>query len=84
MAKAMCLYALNRVIAYLEGYGIEPEHEVCQKALRLVDCVMSEGSDQLVERAIDRIPDFFELPELTVPAQSPPMIRGSIGYHDHA
>lgn len=81
MAKAMCQQALDRVIAYLRGYGVEPTHDVCRKALRLIDSAMDEGGEQLIARAIDRIPEYFELPDLEVPPQRPDLMRSSIGYH---
>ncbi|MDX1635627.1 MAG: hypothetical protein R3280_13380 [Marinobacter sp.] len=83
MAKTLCQLALDRVIAYVRGYGMEPTPAVCRQALRLVDAAMDEGSEDLMARVIDRVPDFFELPELQLPRQRPPMKRGSIGYYRH-
>lgn len=80
MAKALCQQALDRVIAYLRGYGIEPTTEVCRRALLVVDAALAEGSEGAMTRAIDRIPDFFDLPEPHIPVQRPPLKRGSIGY----
>ncbi len=37
MAKALCQQALDRVMAYLRGYQIEPTNDVCRQALQLVD-----------------------------------------------
>lgn len=83
MAKAICQQALDRVIAYLRGYGITPTNDVCRMALEVVDAALSEGSAGVMERALDKIPEFFLLPEPQVPSQSPPLERGSIGYNPH-
>lgn len=83
MPKAICQQALDRVMAYLRGYGITPTNDVCRMALEVVDASLSEGSEGVMERALDKIPDFFELPEPHVPLQRPPLKRGSIGYHPH-
>lgn len=83
MAKALCQQALDRVIAYLRGYGVELTPVVCRQALRVVDAAMEEGSDDLMDRVIERVPEFFDLPELQAPMQRPPLTRGSIGYYRH-
>jgi hypothetical protein len=94
MARAHCQQALDRVITYLRTCGIQPSHAVCRRALQLVDDVFGEwesaGGDGaepaitwLMERAMDRLPTYFDLPEAKVPLQSPPLQRGSIGYSDH-
>lgn len=80
MAKAICQQALDRVMAYLVGYGIEPSNTVCRMALEVVDASLAEGSEGVMARALDKIPEFFELPAPHVPAQRPPLERGSIGY----
>ncbi len=83
MAKALCQQALDRVIAYLRGYGVELTPMVCRQALRVVDAAMEEGENGLMERVIDRVPEFFNLPELRAPLQRPALKRGSIGYLPH-
>ena len=83
MAKVLCQQALDRVIAYLKGYGVEPTNEVCRKALRVVDVAMADGSEDLMARVVDRVPEFFHLPELQVPTQRPSLKRGSIGYYPY-
>lgn len=84
MARALCQQALDRVIAYLRGYGVELTPRVCRQALRVVDAAMEDGGDDdLMGRVIDRVPEFFELPELQTPLQRPPLTRGSIGYYHH-
>lgn len=83
MAKALCQQALDRVMAYLQGYQIESTNEVCRQALQLVDAALAEGEDGVMERAVDKIPDYFELPEPYIPVQRPTLKRGSIGYRPY-
>lgn len=95
MDKAICQYALDRVILYLQNYGVEPSPEVCCKALALIDsCLQDAGgychSDGVpggsglpggvLALVFERLPQYFELPALNVPVQRPPITRGSIGY----
>ncbi len=95
MAKAICQYALDRVMLYLQDYGIEPSPQVCRRALALIDECLAETGDcspgtsadgapilpgGVMEKVMDRIPAVFELPALRVPLQRPTIRRGSIGY----
>ncbi|WP_166267750.1 hypothetical protein [Marinobacter caseinilyticus] len=80
MARSMCQQTLDRVIAYLRGYGIEPSNYACRRALKVVDAALADGSEGAMARVIDRVPEFFELPEPHVPRQRPELKRGSIGY----
>lgn len=80
MAKAICQHALDRVMAYLRGHDIAPTNDVCRMALEVVDAALSEGSEGVMARALDKIPEFFDLPEPRVPPQAPTLERGSIGY----
>ena len=93
MDKAICQYALDRVMLYLQNYGIESSPSVCRRALGLIDdCLAESGADDLgacnTERALpgvlamvfDHLPQVFDLPELDLPVQRPPILRGSIGY----
>ena len=84
MARALCQRALDRVLAYLGGYGIPPTHDVCRQALQLVDAALAGGSDGTIARAMDLIPEYFSLPEIDVPPQRPELRRGSIGYWHNA
>ena len=70
-------------MAYLRGYGIAPTNDVCRIALEVVDGALAEGSDGIMERALDKIPEYFELPEIHVPVQRPSLVRGSIGYRPY-
>lgn len=94
MEKTICQYALDRVMLYLQNYGVEPSPEVCRRALALIDSCLKEVDDQqplncddpdalpvgVVALVFDRLPDVFSLPELDLPVQRPPIRRGSIGY----
>ena len=80
MARALCQQALDRVLAYLEGYGIPPTNDVCRRALQLVDSALAEGSEGAIARSMDLIPRYFSLPAIDVPSQRPELRRGSIGY----
>ncbi|TBW51560.1 hypothetical protein EZI54_16940 [Marinobacter halodurans] len=83
MQRAVCQQALDRLIAYLRGCGVEITSENCRKALRLVDRALETGSHDVMARAMDMIPDYFDLPPLAIPQQSPSLMRGSIGYHPY-
>jgi hypothetical protein len=93
MDKAICQHALDRVMLYLQNYGIDPSPAVCRRALGLIDdCLGESGVEDSAtcdtERALpgllamvfDRLPKVFDLPELNLPVQRPPILRGSIGY----
>lgn len=83
MNKALCQLALDRVMAYLQEYGVEPGNDVCRRALKVVDAALEPGSDGAMERVIDLLPLYFDLSEPRVPVQRPAMHRGSIGYWPH-
>src|SRR5690554_1885401 len=93
MEKAICQYALDRVMLYLRNYGISPSPAVCRQALALIDACLAEAQNRQAQNAPEqeaptgilaqvfkRLPDYFDLPELQVPLQRPPIDRGSIGY----
>lgn len=84
MAKAICQQALDRVMAYLRGYDIPLTNDICRTALEVVDVALAEGGEGVMERALDKIPEFFELPDIHVPPQRPQLTRGSIGYRPYA
>ncbi|MAA66240.1 MAG: hypothetical protein CL581_15905 [Alteromonadaceae bacterium] len=83
MARTRCQQALDRVMIYLQGYDIEPTQDVSRRALQLVDSVFAESDEKVIERAVDRIADYFDLPEPDLPEQRPPLKRGSIGYRPY-
>ncbi|WP_328188378.1 hypothetical protein [Marinobacter sp. OP 3.4] len=91
MEKAICQYALDRVMLYLRNYGVEPSPEVCRRALTLIDeCLRDADSAAcdgpgampggVLAMVFDRLPEVFSLPDLDLPVQRPPIRRGSIGY----
>ncbi|MGM0569503.1 hypothetical protein [Marinobacter sp.] len=98
MEKAICQHALDRVILYLQNYGVPSSPAVCRRALALIDTCLAEVLEEqtrqelppdcqdqplpvgILARVFDRLPDYFDLPELKVPLQRPPIQRGSIGY----
>lgn len=94
MDKAICQYALDRVMLYLQNYGVKPSPSVCRRALTLIDeCLADAGVADadpeepdpalpggVLARVFDRLPEVFELPEPDLPVQRPPILRGSIGY----
>lgn len=94
MEKAICQYALDRVMLYLQNYGVAPSPSVCRRALALIDdCLAETGVAEpgacdsgrylpggVLARVFDRLPDVFDLPDLDLPVQRPPILRGSIGY----
>lgn len=94
MNKAICQYALDRVMLYLQNYGVTPSPSVCRRALSLIDeCLADAGVEDaepgetddtlpggVLARVFDRLPEIFDLPDLDLPVQRPPILRGSIGY----
>lgn len=81
MSRAVCQLALDRIMAYLRGCGLEPTPEICHKALQLVDRALAEANNgEVMELAMNMIPDYFDLPHIHVPQQRPTLKRGSIGY----
>lgn len=81
MSRAVCQLALDRIIAYVRGCGVELTPEICRKALQLVDRALAEASNgEVMELAMNMVPEYFDLPRIHVPQQHPALKRGSIGY----
>ncbi|WP_417566856.1 hypothetical protein [Marinobacter sp.] len=81
MPEILCQQALERVLTYLEDYGVALTADACRQALRLVETSMAEGAGpDLPARCIDNIPGYFELPHESIPDANPPLKRGHIGY----
>lgn len=36
---------------------------------------------RLLKSVMDRLPEYFAIPEVNIPVAAPPLFRGSIGYH---
>ena len=84
MSNIWCQQALDRVLVYLQGDGLELTAETCRKALRLVDEAMAEGAGpDLPARCMDLVPGHFELSDLEFPRPSPTLIRGHVRYFPH-
>lgn len=83
MQKTVCEQALGRVLFYLDDCGIPLTTAHCRQALQLTEAALEAGTEaQVYARAVDLVPDYFDLPEARIPEQQPPLYRGSIGYHD--
>lgn len=41
----------------------------------------SVSGHRLLANVMDRLPDYFVIPEVSTPTVRPPLCRGSIGYH---
>ncbi|WP_165855297.1 hypothetical protein [Marinobacter sp. JSM 1782161] len=81
MPRAVCQQVLDRLIAYLRGCGVGMTSEDCCKALSLVERALREDPDgKVMERAMNLLPEYFDIPDATIPRQAPPLLRGSIGY----
>lgn len=93
MDKAICQRALDRVMLYLQSYGLEPTPSVYRRALALIDDCLSEAGvadmdacdtgllpGGVLAMVFDRLPQVFDLSEPDLPIQRPPILRGSIGY----
>lgn len=89
-------HVFSRVYGYLCEAGVEMTSERCRQMLQLIDDVMAEigeGSSyaatdrrelvghRLLKGVMDRLPEYFDIPEVGIPAVAPPLSRGSIGYH---
>jgi len=87
MRHSLAEQTLSRILAYLDGLGVEPTREVMQDALALVaeaiERIPSVGSPdeaELFEAVMERLPQHFSLPEPLLPPATPPLARGSIHY----
>lgn len=89
-------HVFSRVYSYLCEAGIEMTSERCRTMLQLIDDAMAEigegstnivndrrelAGHRLLKGVMDRLPEYFAIPEVTIPAVAPPLCRGSIGYH---
>lgn len=84
MPEIPCQQALERVLTYLRNDGVELCAETCQQVLRLVGESLADGDGpDLPARCIDRLPDYFDLDGMDIPASGPPLERGHIGYYPH-
>ncbi|MCG2581835.1 MAG: hypothetical protein KA296_13265 [Marinobacter sp.] len=84
MSETVCQLALERVLTFLRESEVGLDAETCRKALRLVDDALTEGDGpDLPARCVDRVPEYFSLPEMDVPPPGPPIERGHIGYYPH-
>ncbi|EON92770.1 hypothetical protein MARLIPOL_08454 [Marinobacter lipolyticus SM19] len=84
MPETVCQLALERVLTFLCDSGVDLDSETCRTALRLVDDALTEGDGpDLTARCVDRVPEYFSLPEMNVPLAGPPLERGHIGYYPH-
>lgn len=77
-----CQKALDRVIAYLRGSGINPGVNECRTALELVDHALQQAPDgDYVKLVMVLLPQYFELPQSTLTLQAgPDLLRGSMSY----
>ncbi|SHK45496.1 hypothetical protein SAMN05216369_2115 [Marinobacter antarcticus] len=78
-------HVFSRVYNYLCEAGVEMASEQCRQMLQLIDDAVAEvGADQgghrLLENAMNKLPDYFTVPEVQIPPAAPPLCRGSIGY----
>ncbi|GGE61365.1 hypothetical protein GCM10011533_12340 [Streptosporangium jomthongense] len=74
----------SRLYSYLCEAGVEMTSERCRQMLQLIDdavATVGENTGQvLLDNAMDRLPEYFVLPEARIPTPTPPLYRGSIGY----
>lgn len=83
MPRTICERALARALAYLEWSGLELSPAVCLEVLQLVEQVLKEQADDPMDSIMERLPAHFTLPAPDRPPVTPPLCRGSIGYHDY-
>lgn len=77
----ICQQALERVLTYLQEDGVPISTETCRKALLLVEGTLAEGNGvDLPARCVERIPTHFDPVHEPIPAASPSLKRGHIGY----
>lgn len=89
-------HVFSRVYSYLCEAGVEMSSERCRQMLQLIDDVMAETDEKasysatdrrqltghrLLKSVMDRLPEYFTIPEVSIPTAAPPLRRGSIGYH---
>ncbi|PCM45636.1 hypothetical protein [Marinobacter sp. ANT_B65] len=78
-------HVFSRVYSYLCEAGVEMTSERCRQMLQLIDDAMAavgedKGGHRLLQNVMDRLPDYFSIPEARIPLVAPPLSRGSIGY----
>lgn len=75
--------AFNRVYLYLLESGVEMTEDHCCKLLRMLEKAVqtSDAGTTVRDRVVEMLPEYFTLPEISVPEICPPLKRGSIGYY---
>lgn len=82
MEQLPCQQALDRVIAYLRGSGVEPGVHECRTALELVGHALQQAPEgDFIELVMELLPRYFELPQPKLSLEAgPELLRGSMGY----
>lgn len=82
MEQLPCQQALDRVIAYLRGSGINPGVNECSTALELVGHALQHAPDgHCMKLVMELLPQYFDLPQPTLTLEAgPELLRGSMGY----
>ena len=75
--------AFNRVYLYLLESGVEMTEDQCSKLLHMLERAVRTSDDEATvrDRVVDLLPEYFTLPEFSVPEICPQLKRGSIGYY---
>lgn len=90
-------HVFTRVYNYLCEAGVDMTSERCRRMLQLIDDAVAEldemattrahpdcdeiAGHRLLANAMDRLPDYFGIPEARIPMAAPPLLRSSIGYN---
>ena len=82
MEQLPCQKALDRVIAYLRGCGVNPGVNECRTALELVGQALQQAPDgDYLNVVMALLPQYFELPQPVLALEAAPeLLRGSMGY----
>ena len=81
MSTTLCEQLLSRVLAYMEGVGVIITPDIASQALALVEQALRRPDMDPFALVMQRLPETFHLPHLSLPPLAPPINRGSIGYN---
>ncbi|WP_144821968.1 hypothetical protein [Marinobacter piscensis] len=82
MNSTQCRQLLQLMDDAVAGIGTNPEQKEGVGKLSGTPAPDSRGH-RLLESAMNRVPDYFTLPESHIAVPTPALCRGSIGYRRH-
>jgi hypothetical protein len=80
MARTTVEYALGRALAWLRWSGVPHSPDVTRLALGIIEQAVADGSDDLIRRVMEALPQRIATPEARLPPATLPINRISLGY----